>query len=198
MGRSLAKQLDVGGGYPALADLAAVELDGEAEAVADDVDDLSRAGVVVVGQLGVMAVPVERGARLLHSDEVADGGSGAREPVRDPGFVARSQFVPRLVSLLQDFLRHALLVGDRLLESLAKRGVVEGLGDGVDVAARLSTEGNAVGRRVSQQRFVWRDAVDPGCYRDRVVPSTGPRMAQLGQGLLKPPPRRSTTPCARG
>ena len=42
VGEPLVKQVDVGGGYRALADLAAVELDGEAEAVADDVDDLPR------------------------------------------------------------------------------------------------------------------------------------------------------------
>ena len=44
----------------ALADPAAVELDGEAEALVDDIDDFPRARVVVVGQLRVVAVTVQR------------------------------------------------------------------------------------------------------------------------------------------
>ena len=71
MGGPLVKQLDVGGGYPALADPAAVELDGEAEAVADDVDDLPRAGVVVMGQLGVMAVSVEGNRSLADQQKLS-------------------------------------------------------------------------------------------------------------------------------
>ena len=120
MGRSLAKQLDVGGGYPALADLAAVELDGEAEAVADDVDDLSRAGVVVMGQLGVMAVSVGRSTRLLDEDEVAHSGGSTWGPALDPGVMAFPELAPRLVALLQDFSCHALLIGDRSLEPMAE------------------------------------------------------------------------------
>ena len=66
LGGPLVAPLDVVGGNTALADPTAIELYGEAQMVADDVDDPPWAGIVVVGQLGVMAVPVERGARLFH------------------------------------------------------------------------------------------------------------------------------------
>ena len=120
MGGPLVKQLDVGGSYPALADPTAVELDGEAEAVTDNVDDLPRAGVVAMGQLGVMAVPVELGARLLDEDEVTSSGGSTRGPALDPGVMALPSLVSRLVSLLQDFFCHALLTGDRSLEPVAE------------------------------------------------------------------------------
>ena len=54
----------------ALADPAAVELDGEAEALVDDIDDFPRARLVVVGQLRVVAVTVQRVDRFLDEDAV--------------------------------------------------------------------------------------------------------------------------------
>lgn len=88
-----------------MANPAGVELYGEAQAVVDGVDDLPRAGEMVVGQFGVMAVAVERGARLLDQNEVSDGSRGTTGSARDPGVVAVPQFVLRLVPLLQDLLR---------------------------------------------------------------------------------------------
>ena len=73
-----------------------------------------------MGQPGVMAVSVERSTRLLDENEVAHSGDSTRAPALDPGVMAFPELVPRLVSLLQDFSCHALLIGDRSLEPMAK------------------------------------------------------------------------------
>jgi len=75
--RASVVRFDISSGDPSLADLSAVKLDCEAEAVADGVDHLPRAGVVVVREFRVMAVPMKRAVGLLDQYVVSHGGLGA-------------------------------------------------------------------------------------------------------------------------
>ena len=99
----------------ALADPAAVESDGEAEALVDDIDDFPRARVVVVGQLRVVAVTVQCVDRFLDEDAVINCRSSTGRLSHDAGVALFSLSVPSDVAIGEDFMGHALLVCDCLL-----------------------------------------------------------------------------------
>ena len=136
--------LEVGCGNLALANPAAIKLDREAEALVDDVDDRPRTRVVVVGQLRMVAVAVERGRRFLDKDTVTNGGLSSRRLPHHLSVALLSLPVARSVAEGEDLLGHALLVGNGPLEPAAERGAVQGRRHGVEVAAGVPSEEHTV------------------------------------------------------
>lgn len=159
--------LGISGLDPALSNPSYVELNCEAHAVPDGVDDSPRARAVIVRQLRVKAAAVERVARLFGEYEYEASAS-------DVGVAALPLATLGFMALSEDLLGHALLIGDRSLEPVAKGVVIEVLGHHIDVAARLPTKEYAARRRPPGKGCIRCGAVDPGGDRDKVVPSPGP------------------------